>query len=153
MIPVLIIGTLTTIAVKLTPRRASRSGPIIRLMDARERSSHWVGLGDHAWRIETVWRAAGSCPIEETLIESIQELDEDCWFSGDNKPATVRAIADHARRINEADLGHPIILSSDGHVLDGMHRVARAFLEGRRTVKARRLIVDPEPDWTPTSET
>ena len=128
-------------------------GSNIRAMEARDESSQWVGLGDRAWRIETVWRAAASCPIDETLVESIQELDEDCWFSGDNKPPTVRAVADHARRINEADLGRPIILSSEGHVLDGMHRVARAILDGRPTVKAQRLAVDPEPDWTLTNET
>jgi hypothetical protein len=33
--------------------------------------------------------------------------------------------------IQHADLKFPIILSCDGSVMDGMHRVGRALLEGR----------------------
>jgi hypothetical protein len=78
-------------------------------------------------------------------VEAIPEIDEDCWFNG--QPATVRAVVDHARRIDQADLGLPIILASDGQVLDGMHRVAKAVLSGRPSVPARRLPIDPDPDW------
>lgn len=62
-------------------------------------------------------------------------------------PAAVRAVVDHARRIIDADLAQPVILASDGQVLDGMHRIAKAALDGRVAVLAQRLPVDPEPDW------
>jgi hypothetical protein len=75
----------------------------------------------------------------------IREIDEDCWFEG--RPATVRAVIDHARKINDADLNVPIILASDGQVLDGMHRIAKAVLAGRTSVLAQRLPTDPNPDW------
>ncbi len=114
-------------------------------MEARGASGHWVALGERAWHIETVWQAARGVPVEEVPIDTIQEIDEDCWFNG--RPATVRAVVDHARRMDEADLALPIILASDGQVLDGMHRVAKAVLLGRATVLARRLRVDPDPDW------
>jgi hypothetical protein len=45
------------------------------------------------------------------------------------------------------DVSHPIILGPDGRVLDGMHRVARALLEGRLSIQAVRLVVLPEPDY------
>lgn len=121
-------------------------------MEGRIESSHWGALGNRAWHIETIWQAAALCPVEDALIDAIEELDEDCWFEGDGRIPTVRAVADHARQINEADLERPIILSSDGHVLDGMHRVARALLEGRQIVKAQRLPVEPAPDWTLAQE-
>jgi hypothetical protein len=76
---------------------------------------------------------------------AIREIDEVCWFDG--RPATVRAVVDHSRQIENADPQVPIILSSDGHVLDGMHRVAKAILEGPPSVPAQRLLADPEPDW------
>jgi hypothetical protein len=41
----------------------------------------------------------------------------------------------------------PIILFSDGQVLDGMHRIAKAVLSGYATVPAQRLFCDPDPDW------
>jgi len=78
-------------------------------------------------------------------IAEIAELDEDCWFDGRNP--TIRDVAEHARRIQEADLAHPVILAADGGLMDGGHRLARAWLEGRKTIAAVRFAVDPEPDW------
>ncbi len=49
--------------------------------------------------------------------------------------------------MSEANLSHPIVLSQDGRVMDGMHRVCRALIEGRKTIRAVRFEVDPEPDY------
>jgi elongation factor P hydroxylase len=46
----------------------------------------------------------------------------------------------------EADRSYPIILAADGRVMDGMHRIARAVLDGETTIKAVRFTTDPEPD-------
>lgn len=40
----------------------------------------------------------------------------------------------------------PIILAADGRVMDGMHRVARALMDGRATVDAVRFAKTPPPD-------
>ena len=77
----------------------------------------------------------------------IRELDEPFWFSSGSAGATCRAITDHARLIQAADISFPIILSSDGRVMDGMHRVAKALLLGRATIEAVQFIVDPDPDF------
>ena len=39
-----------------------------------------------------------------------------------------------------------MILGSDGRVMDGMHRIARALLEERTTIRAVRFPTDPDPD-------
>ncbi len=104
-----------------------------------------MSLGDRAWHIETVWRAAEGIPVEEVPLAAIRELDEDCWFKGG--AATVRAVVQHVRQIQEADLSLPVILASDGQVLDGMHRVAKAVLSCHTGVLAQRLSRDPDPDW------
>ena len=108
-------------------------------------TGHWVSLGERAWHVESIWKAAEDVAVEPVAIDSIQEIDEDCWFNGE--PATVREVVRHARSIDGADLTRPVILSSDGQVLDGMHRVAKALLEGCATIAAQRLPIDPEPDW------
>lgn len=50
----------------------------------------------------------------------------------------------------DADLSFPVILGSfpvilgpDGRVMDGMHRIARAMLEGRTEVSAVRFLALP----------
>jgi hypothetical protein len=56
------------------------------------------------------------------------------------------------RLVQEADLSFPIILSSDGCVMDGMHRVVRAALEDREVIDAVRFERDPEPDYINVDE-
>jgi hypothetical protein len=79
-------------------------------------------------------------------LSAIGELDRPYWYDHGYIP-TCRNIAEHARLINEADLTFPIILSSDGRVMDGMHRVAKAAMEGHDAVSARQFSQDPEPDY------
>lgn len=47
------------------------------------------------------------------------------------------------KRVNETDLKFPIILSDKGQIADGWHRVCKAILEGRETIKAIRLLEMP----------
>lgn len=51
----------------------------------------------------------------------------------------------HAKRVADADLSKPIILDDFGYIADGWHRICKAILEGRKTIKAVRLEDMPEP--------
>lgn len=105
-----------------------------------------------AWDVHRLIDLTSHLPQVEVPIDSIPELDEPFWFGSGSEPATCRAVADHARLIQEADLRYPIILGADGRVMDGMHRVAKAYLEGRASIAAVRLEVDPEPDFVGVDE-
>ena len=61
---------------------------------------------------------------------------------------TCRAVTEHARQIQDADMSFPIILSAEGEVWDGMHRIAKATLEGISKLPAVRFIENPKPDGT-----
>lgn len=94
---------------------------------------------------ERLWSLAEGLPVVEVPIADIAEFDQDCWFRG--VAPTCRQVAQHAQRIQAADLGHPVILSSSGALMDGGHRIAKAWLAGASTVRAVRFTVDPDPDW------
>jgi hypothetical protein len=49
--------------------------------------------------------------------------------------------------VEEVDFSHPIILGFDGRVMDGMHRIAKALLEGRATIRAVQFEIPLEPDY------
>lgn len=51
----------------------------------------------------------------------------------------------HCHRVNNCSLDYPIILDPDGSIADGCHRVVKAIVEGKRTIKAIRLVSLPEP--------
>lgn len=105
-----------------------------------------------AWDVDRLIDLTAHLPRVEVPVDSIRELDEPFWFGGGSGEATCRAVADHARLIAETDLSYPIILGADGRVMDGMHRVARAYLEGRATILAVRMEADPEPDFVGIDE-
>ncbi len=78
---------------------------------------------------------------------AIVELDEPFWANERAGYLTCREIVEHTRLILECDLMFPIILSSDGRVMDGMHRVCKALLQGLEDIEAVRFVHDPEPDY------
>ena len=51
-----------------------------------------------------------------------------------------------AKRVLEADLSHPVILSADGSLFDGSHRIAKAWVLGHETIQVVRFRENPEPD-------
>jgi hypothetical protein len=55
-------------------------------------------------------------------------------------------VARHCQRINAATFEYPIILNADGSLMDGGHRVCKALLEGRATIRAVRFEAMPDPD-------
>jgi hypothetical protein len=98
------------------------------------------------WDVERIWALARELPVEEIPVEQIVGLDQITWFSPDGDRPTVRSVAAHARRILACDLSYPVILTEDGRVFDGMHRVARHLVEGRETIRVQRFPTNPEPD-------
>jgi hypothetical protein len=98
-----------------------------------------------AWDVDRLVRLSSSLPRKLVPLSKIQELDE-VW-AGEGEPVTWRAMIDHLRLVEEADLSFPIILSSAGAVMDGMHRIARAARLGRTEIEAVQFDEDPEPDY------
>lgn len=107
------------------------------------RSAH----GFNAWDVDRLIDLAADLPTEDVALSAIREVDTDYWFDHGCTP-TVAAVVEHVRLITAADLSHPIILDPDGRVMDGMHRVAKALLEGRSTMTAKRLMAMPPPDYS-----
>jgi hypothetical protein len=102
--------------------------------------------GLDAWDVDRLVTLTAGLPVEELPLAEIAQLDENYWYDHDYSP-TVRSIADHVRLVQAADLSYPIIVSPEGRVMDGMHRVVRALVEGRATISAVRLPLLPEPDY------
>lgn len=100
-----------------------------------------------AWNVRRLVELSRDLPRERVALSAIRELDEPYWCNEGIQTLTCRDIVDHARLMLESDLAFPIILSSDGRVMDGMHRVCKALLESRTEIEAVRFVRDPEPDY------
>jgi hypothetical protein len=111
------------------------------------RKQYYFRHSDHgllAWDVDRLIQLTSRLPRKSVPVGRMRELDE-AWFGEGERP-TWRAMLEHVRLIEEADLSYPIILSMSGTVMDGMHRVAKAVLEGRSEIEAVQLDEDPEPD-------
>jgi hypothetical protein len=99
--------------------------------------------GLKAWDVDRLVSLSKDLVTELVPIADIRELNEAYWGG----LMTCREVAEHARLIQEADLRLAVILSSDGRIMDGMHRVLKALLVGRSHVPAVRFRSDPMPDY------
>lgn len=111
-----------------------------------QKHSRPTPAGRAVWHTERLWSLASALPVQTIAVADIRELDQDCWFGTSYVP-TCRAVAQHAQRIWDADLSCPIILSADGGLMDGGHRLAKAWLLGLPDIQAVRFPIDPEPDY------
>jgi hypothetical protein len=100
-----------------------------------------------AWDIDRLVALSKNLNPEQVPLLEIREIDEAYWSNEGTHSLTCRDVVEHARLISEADLAYPVILSSNGRVMDGMHRIAKALLEGRTHIAAIRFPDDPEPDY------
>ena len=99
-------------------------------------------------RMQQLWDMAAGLPSRKVRVSELNALNEIRWFSERmNKLPTCRAVAEHARDIYEADFRFPIILSPSGIVLDGMHRLCKAFLQGMEEIDAVQLPTMPPSRW------
>src|SRR5262245_10742712 len=107
------------------------------------------------WRMHQLWELAEGLPVKKVRLSELDGFDEVRWFGGPrNIHPTPRTIAEHARDIYESDLSYPIILSPTGEVLDGWHRICKAYLEGVEELDAVQLLTLPLYRWRlfPTGE-
>ena len=113
----------------------------------RKQYHFWPGnRGLDAWDVDRLIELSAALRVEEVALEDIPEIDSVYWFDESEVP-TVRKVVEHFRLVREVDPSYPIILGPDNRVMDGMHRVARALIEGRNTIRAVGFGEPPEPDY------
>ena len=100
-----------------------------------------------AWDVRRLVKLSEHLPVRHIRVSAIAELDENHWYSYGNVAPTCRSIVEHCALIRDSDLSIPIILDQAGRVMDGMHRVCKAILEGEEELPAVQFEADPEPDY------
>jgi hypothetical protein len=104
--------------------------------------------GDDAWDVKDIWAAAKDLPVHEIPLVGMN-VDIQPWDSvGDD----FLEFCKHAALVNKADLRYPIILTPAGVIADGRHRIAKAMIQGKTTIKVQRLRFMPEANYTFTPD-
>ena len=99
----------------------------------------------HIWEVRKLAARIADHPIINVALTDIREIHEPYWFH-DQAPTCARIIA-HAQQCADADLDYPIILCNAGRIMDGMHRVMKAYGLGHSHIKARQFNMPLAPDY------
>ena len=102
------------------------------------------------WDVHQLLQLSQNIKAKSVALSKIKELKEAYWFP-DSHPTT-QQIIEHFKLVNAADLSYPIILCAEGRVMDGMHRVAKAQLQGLSEIQAVQFETTPEPDFINVDE-
>jgi hypothetical protein len=100
------------------------------------------------WEVDRLLALARDLPVEIVPLASLPGADVVGWIGRPENfgRLTTREVVEHFRRVRAADLSRPLLLSCEGWLMDGFHRLARALLDGVAELPMRRFPVDPEPD-------
>jgi len=95
-------------------------------------------LGRHKWHVPRLFELAKNLPVMEVPLDHMN-----MYYKYDN--LTLRELAGHMVAVENADLKYPIILDEDGEIMDGRHRLLKAIIKGKKTIKAVRFAENPSP--------
>lgn len=101
-------------------------------------TEQFCNVGYHEWSVARLIELSRDLPVMEIPVNHLYT-----WY--EKKFDNLRDLASYIRAVNDADLSYPIILDEDGVVMDGRHRIVKALVEGRETIKAVRFEENPPP--------
>ena len=111
---------------------------VVQLKNGGLEDGRYIDGQGHVWNVTRLIEHSRALPIFEVPVAGIY-----IGAKVFNESRTARAIAEHVKRVRETDLEHPVILDPDGFIMDGWHRVCKALVEGRETIKAVRFETLP----------
>lgn len=115
---------------------------IQRLWDQGNREESVQGLGDRMWRIQDLLKAVENVPVYEVPLAFL-DLSK---HNFDSEGGLID-FAIHMRHVNESDPDDPVVFDQWGRIVDGRHRIVKALLEGRTTIKAKKIPDGTQPTY------
>ena len=104
-------------------------------MDSKEKTNIFVD-SDNIYDVDILIKLSENLPVEKfdlTLV-SFDDTEFIIW-----RLNNVRDIVAHYIRIKSADLSKPILVRSDGVVIDGRHRIIKALAKGIKWLPSKKL--------------
>jgi hypothetical protein len=117
------------------------SHPVVKI-EGCALSDNTYSDGDKVWVVANLVERARSLEPFDLPLAAIYSGSQ-VW----QPVASAYDLAKQMRRVLDVDTAHPIILDQQGFIMDGWHRVTRALVDGKPTIKAVRFEKTPPPDY------
>ena len=112
---------------------SNENPPKIELADPEPLQDIFVDQDGNEFSVARLVDAAKSYPVFNAPLACIN-LNQKAFDE-----YNIIEIAFHIKKVLDADLGMPIIFNWSGSLADGRHRVIKAIVEGKSTIKAVRI--------------
>jgi hypothetical protein len=99
------------------------------------------------WDLDEIWEITKDFEKELILVDELWDeryAKAWCW-QHENETINNEFFLHHMKRVAEADLMYPIILSEEGLIFDGVHRLVKAKYYGLKHILCVRFQKDPVP--------
>jgi hypothetical protein len=99
------------------------------------------------WDLDEIWEITKDFEKELVLVDELWDeryAKAWCWQHED-ETINNEFFLHHMKRVAEADLMYPIILSEEGLIFDGVHRLVKAKYYGMQHILCVRFKKDPLP--------
>lgn len=98
--------------------------------------------GDKVWVVANLIEHAKSLDPFDLPLAAVHAGTE-VW----TPVSSAYGLAQQMRRVLDVNPDYPVILDEEGFIMDGWHRIARALVDGKATIKAVRFPQTPAHDY------
>lgn len=95
-------------------------------------------IGKQQWSVSRLFELSKSLKVLNIPLDHIN-------MNYGYEDLSLRELCGHMMAVNSADLTCPIILDEDGQIMDGRHRLMKAIINNKSTIKAVRFLENPSP--------
>ena len=95
-------------------------------------------IGNQTWSVLRLIGLSKDLPVMEIPLDHL-------YIYHQYKNLSLRDMVSHMKAVIKADLNYPIILDEDGEIMDGRHRIMKALLYKKKSIKAVRFPENPAP--------
>lgn len=115
-----------------------------KLVDEWDYMDGTYSIGDgKKWSVARLIKLAEDFPVYEVPVFTFPT-----YFWPWEDDLNLDSFISHVNRVQSADLDVPLLISPSGGIIDGTHRLCKAVLEKRETVKVKYFKELPSPDCT-----
>lgn len=117
--------------------------PIKQLFDPNDAPSidGYFSIGDARWSVARLIQLSKDYPVHEVPVFAMA-----AWMWPWEDTLTIEKFCRHAKRVKDADMQYPILISPDGGIIDGVHRLCKAIINEEPTIKVKYFTKMPECD-------
>ena len=97
------------------------------------------------WNLSELWRLSEDFPIKAVPVSDLwDEMYSKVWcWQNEDEVINNQFFLHHMKRVLDADLNYPIILSEENYIFDGVHRLMKCKLYNIETINCVQFTKDP----------